>query len=101
MAGGEDSPPAMNDQQAVNRFQSEAVRGILLAMAGSVATSHFIGRTVELDRLRAAFDSTASAIRSRSAWAERPASARPGSSLGSLSTSARRAVWYWSAAALN
>ena len=48
----------MNDQQAVNRFQSEAVRGILLAMAGSVATSHFIGRTVELDRLRAAFEST-------------------------------------------
>ena len=43
---------------AVNRFQSEAVRGILLAMAGTVATSHFVGRTAELDRLRAAFEST-------------------------------------------
>ena len=42
----------------VNRFQSEAVRGILLAMAGSLATSHFVGRTAELDRLRAAFEST-------------------------------------------
>ena len=27
-------------------------------MAGSVATSHFVGRTAELDRLRAAFEST-------------------------------------------
>ena len=38
-------------------FQSGAVRRILVAMARTVAASHFVGRAAELGRLHAAFDS--------------------------------------------
>jgi predicted ATPase/DNA-binding CsgD family transcriptional regulator len=47
---------ALGDQPAVDRFQSEAVRAILVGMAGTVAASHFVGRAAELDRLHAAFE---------------------------------------------
>ena len=42
----------------VNQFPSEAVRRILIAMAGTVAASHFVGRAAELHRLHAAFEAT-------------------------------------------
>jgi DNA-binding CsgD family transcriptional regulator/tetratricopeptide (TPR) repeat protein len=48
---------ATGDQPAVGRFQSEAARRILFAMARTVAASHFVGRAAELGRLHAAFDS--------------------------------------------
>ena len=87
----------MNDRQVDNRFQSEAVRGILLAMAGSVATSHFIGRTGELDRLRAAFESTR--VGDPVTCAERARRRKTRLVNRFADTSARQAVWYWSAAA--
>src|SRR5512132_3927064 len=40
---------------AADRFPSAEVKRILLAMAGSVASSRFVGRTAELGRLEAAF----------------------------------------------
>ena len=40
---------------AADRFPSEEVKRILLAMAGSVASSRFVGRAAELGRLEAAF----------------------------------------------
>jgi DNA-binding CsgD family transcriptional regulator/tetratricopeptide (TPR) repeat protein len=43
--------------QCGERFQSGAVRRILVAMARTVAASHFVGRAAELGRLHAAFDS--------------------------------------------
>ena len=44
------------DGRAVaDRFPSEEVKRILLAMAGSVASSRFVGRAAELGRLEAAF----------------------------------------------
>jgi DNA-binding CsgD family transcriptional regulator/tetratricopeptide (TPR) repeat protein len=39
---------------AADRFPSEEVKRILLAMAGTVASSQFVGRTAELSRLEAA-----------------------------------------------
>lgn len=48
---------ATGDQPAAGRFQSEAVRRILFAMARTVAASNFVGRAAELGRLHAAFDS--------------------------------------------
>ena len=48
---------AVGDQPAGNRFQSEAVRRILFAMARTVTASHFVGRAAELGRLHAALDS--------------------------------------------
>lgn len=47
---------AMGDRPSAGRFQSEAVRRILFAMARTVAASHFVGRAAELGRLHAAFD---------------------------------------------
>jgi hypothetical protein len=46
----------MGDRPSAGRFQSEAVRRILFAMARTVAASHFVGRAAELGRLHAAFD---------------------------------------------
>jgi DNA-binding CsgD family transcriptional regulator/tetratricopeptide (TPR) repeat protein len=43
--------------QPARQFQSEPVRRILIAMAGTVAASHFVGREEELDRLQVAFES--------------------------------------------
>jgi tetratricopeptide (TPR) repeat protein len=40
---------------AADRFQSKQAKRILFAMAGTVATSRFVGRVAELDRLEAAF----------------------------------------------
>src|SRR5512132_3749862 len=40
---------------AADRFPSAEVKRILLAMAGTVASSRFVGRTAELGRLEAAF----------------------------------------------
>src|SRR5512132_1129261 len=40
---------------AADRFPSAEAKRILLAMAGSVASSRFVGRTAELGRLEAAF----------------------------------------------
>ena len=61
LAGGNPIPPATGgaagDQPAASRFQSDAARRILFAMAGTVATSHFIGRATELGRLHGAFES--------------------------------------------
>ena len=37
-------------------FRAEASKSILLAMAGSAATSRFVGRGAELGRLEAAFE---------------------------------------------
>jgi DNA-binding CsgD family transcriptional regulator len=48
---------AVGDQPAVSRFQSEAVRRILFAMARTVTASHFVGRAAEFGRLHTALDS--------------------------------------------
>jgi DNA-binding CsgD family transcriptional regulator/tetratricopeptide (TPR) repeat protein len=42
-------------QTAADRFQSKQAKRILFAMAGTVATSRFVGRVAELGRLEAAF----------------------------------------------
>jgi predicted ATPase len=44
-------------QPTVSRFQSDAVRRILFAMARTVTASHFVGRAAELGRLHAALES--------------------------------------------
>jgi predicted ATPase len=40
---------------AAGRFPCEGVKRILFAMAGTVASSRFVGRTAELGRLEAAY----------------------------------------------
>ena len=48
-------PAGADSRLTAGAFRSAGAGGILLAMAGTVASSRFVGRTAELDRLEAAF----------------------------------------------
>jgi AAA ATPase domain len=48
-------PAGADSRLTADACRSAGAGGILLAMAGTVASSRFVGRTAELDRLEAAF----------------------------------------------